>query len=118
MSRKRLLPVHPGETLREDLMEPLGLNTTDLSNALKMPSARLREIVNGRRSIDTNVALRLARYFGSTSEFWLNLQAAYDLRVANELSARIARKYGHVRRRDYPDQLEHASGCDFCRDCG
>ena len=86
----RLPAVHPGEILSEDLMEPLGLNTTDLSNALKMPPARLREIVNGRRSIDTNAALRLARYFGSTPEFWLNLQAAYDLRVANELSARIA----------------------------
>ena len=65
----RLPAVHPGEILSEDLMEPLGLNTNDLSNALKMPPARLREIVNGRRSIDTNAALRLARYFGSTPNF-------------------------------------------------
>ena len=83
----RLPAVHPGEILNEDLMEP-----PDLSNALKMPPARLREIVNGRRSIDTNAALRLARYFGSTPEFWLNLQAAYDLGVAHELSARIAKE--------------------------
>ncbi len=88
----RLPAVHPGEILSEDLMQPLGLNTTDLAGALKIPAARLRDIVNGRRSIDTNIALRLARYFGSTAEFWLNLQAAYDLRIANELSAQVARE--------------------------
>ena len=91
-SNNKLPPVHPGEILSEDLMQPLVINTSDLARALKIPAVRLREIVNGRRSIDANVALRLARYFGSTPEFWLNLQAAHDLRVANELSARIAKE--------------------------
>ena len=88
----KLPPVHPGEILSEDLMQPLEIETPDLALALKISATRLREIISGRRSIDTNVAMRLARYFGSTPEFWLNLQAAYDLRVASELSARIARE--------------------------
>jgi antitoxin HigA-1 len=91
-SNNKLPPVHPGEILSEDLMQPLGLTVADLARDLKIPAARLREIVNGRRAIDANVALRLARYFGSTPEFWLNLQAAYDLRIANELSAQIAKE--------------------------
>lgn len=88
----KLPPVHPGEILSEDLMQPLGIETADLARALKIRAPRLREIINGRRAIDTSVAMRLARYFGSTPEFWLNLQAAYDLRVAGELSARIAKE--------------------------
>jgi addiction module HigA family antidote len=91
-TNNKLPPVHPGEILSEDLMQPLGIETPDLARALKIPAARLRDIVSGRRAIDTNVALRLARYFDSTAEFWLNLQAAYDLRVASELSAQIAKE--------------------------
>lgn len=85
-------PVHPGEILSEDLMQPLGIETPDLARALKIPAARLRDIISDRRAIDTNVALRLARYFDSTPEFWLNLQAAYDLQIARALSARIAKE--------------------------
>src|SRR5437773_427376 len=88
----KLPPVHPGEILNEDLMQPLGIETSDLARALRVPAPRLRRIIEGRRGIDTDMALRLARYFNSTAEFWLNLQAAYDLRIASELSAEIAKE--------------------------
>ncbi len=83
MSRKNrhMPPVHPGEILREDLMKPLGLSVNGLARELKVPVSRISEIVNGRRSLNADTALRLSRYFGSTPEFWINLQAAYDLSV-------------------------------------
>ena len=89
---RRLPPVHPGEILREDLMAPLGLSINRLARDLRVPVTRMSEIVNGRRGITADTALRLARYFGTTAEFWMNLQAAYDLDVAQRVSAdRIAR---------------------------
>lgn len=91
-NRRRLPPVHPGEVLREDLMRPLGLSINRLARDLRVPVTRMSEIVNGRRSITADTALRLARYFGMTPQFWMNLQAAYDLEVATRASAeRIAR---------------------------
>lgn len=90
--KRQLPPVHPGEILREDLMKPLGLSTNRLARDLRVPVTRISEIVNGRRGITTDTALRLARYFGSTPQFWMNLQAAYDLNVAVRSSAdRITR---------------------------
>ena len=89
---RRLPPVHPGEILREDLMKPSGLSINGLARDLRVPVTRMSEIVNGRRSITADTALRLARYFGATPQFWMNLQAAYDLDVAARASAaRIAR---------------------------
>lgn len=86
-------PVHPGEILKEDLMEPLGLTISGLARDLKISTSRMSEIVNGRRSLNADAALRLSRYFGSTPEFWINLQAAYDLRVTIHSSAsRIERE--------------------------
>jgi len=87
MSRKSpsLPPVHPGEILREDLMVPLGISINRLARDLRVPVTRVSEIVNGRRSITADTALRLARYFANTPQFWLNLQAAYDLEVATRL---------------------------------
>lgn len=86
-------PVHPGEILREDLMKPLGLTVNGLARDLKVPASRMSEIVNGRRAINADAALRLSRYFGNTPEFWINLQAAYDLRVTIHSSAnRIERE--------------------------
>jgi addiction module HigA family antidote len=84
---RQMPPVHPGEVLREDLMKPLGLSINGLARELRVPVNRMSEIVNGRRGISTNTALRLARYFGNTPEFWMNLQAAYDLSVAIGSSA-------------------------------
>jgi addiction module HigA family antidote len=95
MSKKneRMLSIHPGEVLREDLMKPLGLTVSGLARELKIPVNRLREIVNRRRAINADAALRLSRYFGSTPEFWINLQTAYDLRVTVHSSAsRIERE--------------------------
>lgn len=88
MSRKKppLPLVHPGEILREDLMKPLGLSINALARDLRVPVTRVSEIVNGRRSITADTALRLARYFGTTPQFWLNLQAAHDLEVATRQS--------------------------------
>ncbi len=89
MARKsrRLPPVHPGEILREDLMDPLGLSINGLARDLRVPVTRMSEIVNRRRSITADTALRLARYFGSSPQFWMNLQAAYDLDLVTRASA-------------------------------
>lgn len=89
---RRLSPVHPGEILKEDLLVPLGISINRLGRDLRVPVTRMSEIVNGRRGITADTALRLARYFGTTPEFWMNLQAAYDLDAAQRASAeRIAR---------------------------
>ena len=92
-----LPPVHPGEILREDLMGPLGLSINRLARDLRVPVTRVSEIVNGRRSITADTALRLARYFGSSPQFWLNLQAAYDLEVARRLSVERIERDVHPR---------------------
>jgi addiction module HigA family antidote len=89
---RRLPPVHPGEVLREELLVPLAISINRLGRDLRVPVTRMSEIVNGRRGVTADTALRLARYFGTTAEFWMNLQAAYDLDVAQRASAdRIAR---------------------------
>ena len=76
-------PVHPGEILREDYLKPLGMSANALAKALRVPASRINDIVLGRRAITTDIALRLGRYFGTSPEFWINLQARYDLDVAN-----------------------------------
>ena len=91
--KNRMPPVHPGEILREDLMKPLGLTVKGLARELKISINRMSEIVNRRRALNADAALGLSRYFGSTPEFWINLQAAYDLRVTIHSSAsRIQRE--------------------------
>jgi antitoxin HigA-1 len=89
--RKKLLPpIHPGEILREDYLKPLGLSMNRLALDLRVPVTRISEIVHERRGITTDTALRLARYFKTSARYWLNLQAAFDLDVAqDELAARI-----------------------------
>ena len=94
---RRLPPVHPGEILREDLMAPLGLSINRLARDLRVPVTRMSEIVNGRRSITADTALRLARYFSTTPEFWVNLQGAYDLDVATRASAEQIKRDVHPR---------------------
>ncbi|MDO8330670.1 MAG: HigA family addiction module antitoxin [Fluviicoccus sp.] len=84
-------PVHPGEVLREEYMKPLNLSANALANALGVTAARINEFVRERRGITGDTALRLARYFGTDAISWLNLQSAYDLRVAElEAGERIA----------------------------
>ncbi|HEY7390062.1 MAG TPA: HigA family addiction module antitoxin [Bryobacteraceae bacterium] len=87
-----ITPPHPGETIREDCIEPLGLNVNQLANKLGITAARLNEIVRGRRGITADTALRLARYFGTSPEFWLNLQSLYDLRMAQIKAGRQIEK--------------------------
>ena len=73
---------HPGEVLREEFMVPLGLSANGLALALRVPATRIGEIVHQRRAVSADTALRLARYFNTTPQFWLNLQSAYDLSLA------------------------------------
>ena len=84
MIENRMRPIHPGEILREDYLVPLGMSVNALSIALRVPSTRLHEIVKERRAITPDTALRLARYFGGDAQSWLNLQTAYDLRLAQK----------------------------------
>jgi len=84
MIENQMRPIHPGEILREDYLIPLGLSVNALANALRVPSTRLHEIVKERRAISPDTALRLARYFGGDAQSWLNLQTAYDLRLAQQ----------------------------------
>ena len=82
MSKNDILePIYPGEILREDFLEPLGISINKLSRDLAVPPNRISEIVNGKRSITADTALRLQRYFGVEAQFWLNLQTEYDLRM-------------------------------------
>jgi antitoxin HigA-1 len=81
---KRIAPVHPGDVLREDFLKPLGMSVNKLSLSLGVPATRMGEIVNGRRAITSDTALRLARFFGTTPEFWLNMQTGYELETAKD----------------------------------
>jgi addiction module HigA family antidote len=83
-STTRLKPVHPGEILREEYLKPLGMSTNALAIALRIPVSRVKAIVGGKRSITADVALRLARYFDTTPDYWINLQSGYDIRVFRE----------------------------------
>jgi len=81
-TRARIAPLHPGEVLREEFMVPLGLSSNRLALDLRVPATRITEIVNQRRGITADTALRLARYFRTTAEFWMNMQSQYDLEIA------------------------------------
>lgn len=91
--RKTLPPIHPGEILFKELMEPLGISINRLARDIAVPPGRVSAIVNGKRAISADTALRFARYFDTTPELWTGLQAAYDLRVAQrEVGAEIERR--------------------------
>jgi addiction module HigA family antidote len=82
--KDRIAPLHPGEMLREEFMVPLALSANALALALRVPATRISEIVNERRGITADTALRLGRYFRMTPEFWMNLQSQYDLESARD----------------------------------
>lgn len=82
MIKNRMRPIHPGEILREEYMAPLDLSANGLARALGVTPARVNDVVREKRGITGDTALRLGRYFGTDAQSWLNLQAAYDLRVA------------------------------------
>ncbi len=81
---ERLPPIHPGEVLQNDFLNPLQISQHRLAKDISVPARRINEIVHGRRAITADTALRLARYFGSSERLWLNLQARYDLEVERE----------------------------------
>ena len=98
--RKLLSPVHPGEILRQDFMGPFGLSMNKLALGLRVPVTRIAEIIHERRGITPDTALRLGRYFNTSARFWLNLQAAYDLEVAQDQLQRT------INRDVYPQTAE------------
>ena len=90
---KTLPPVHPGEVLAEDFMKPLGLSQYRVAKDIGVAALRISQIVRGQRSVTADTALRLARYFGTSPDVWLRLQAAYDLEVAQrQTGKRIERE--------------------------
>jgi antitoxin HigA-1 len=92
-SGRKLAPIHPGEILRDDFLEPMKISIYTLAQVIKVPRSRVNDIVLGRRAITTDTALRLARYFGTSPDFWVNLQARYDLEIADRtLRRRIERE--------------------------
>jgi addiction module HigA family antidote len=93
MIKNGMRPVHPGEVLREDFLVPLAMSANALAKALNVPAPRINDIVRERRGVSADTAMRLARYFGGDARSWLNLQAAYDLRLAEiENAKRIERE--------------------------
>jgi addiction module HigA family antidote len=85
--KNKMRPVHPGEVLREEFLAPLGMSVNALAMELKVPAPRMNDIVRERRAVSPDTALRLARYFGTTAQFWLNLQTSYDLKITEETTA-------------------------------
>ena len=85
---RQMAPVHPGEVLLLDFMEPFGLSQNALARALNVSPRRINEIVHGRRAVTAGTAYRLARFFGTSPEFWVNLQAQYDLQAAEDEAER------------------------------
>jgi addiction module HigA family antidote len=94
-------PVHPGEILREDFMKPLGLSINKLALDLHVPATRIGEIVHERRRITADTALRLARYFNTNPEFWLNLQNFFDLEIERRAGAT-----GEIERHVHPAAVQ------------
>ena len=88
-----MAPIHPGEVLQADFLEPLGVSQYRLAQDISVPARRINEIVHGKRAVSADTALRLARYFGTSDRFWLNLQARFDLEQQRDvLGARLAKE--------------------------
>jgi addiction module HigA family antidote len=95
MKTKTLPPIHPGEILREEFLEPMGISQYRLAKSLSVPARRINEIVHGKRAVTADTAIRLARYFGTSPQFWMNLQGRYDLDVAADRLAERIKKEVH-----------------------
>jgi len=93
MPKDKLKPIHPGEVLSEEFLKPLALSQNRLALDIRVPARRINEIVHGKRSVSADTALRLARYFGTTPQFWMGLQSDYELDIAEDkLSRRLERE--------------------------
>jgi addiction module HigA family antidote len=91
-TKDRLPPIHPGEILSEEFLSPLGMSAHQLAMALRVPGTRINDIVNEKRGITADTALRLSRYFGTTSRFWMNMQASWELEVAEDQVGNAVRR--------------------------
>ena len=90
---KKISPVHPGEILLEEFLKPLGISQYRLAKDISVPARRINEIVHGTRAISANTALRLAKYFGMSPQFWLNLQSHYEIEVeGDKIGARLTKE--------------------------
>ena len=96
--KNNMRPIHPGEIIKEEYLIPLGMSAHALALELKVPAPRINDIVRERRSITPDTALRLSRYFNTTPEFWLNLQSAYDLKIARNASGTKIEKEVQIRK--------------------
>lgn len=92
MSNKKIPPVHPGEILLEEFLKPMSISQYKLAKDINVPARRINEIVHGQRSVTANTALRLGKYFKMPSQFWINLQAHYDLEVESDKISEILEK--------------------------
>jgi addiction module HigA family antidote len=99
MTTQKLPPVHPGEILLQEYLKPLGISQNKLGRDLNVPAQRINDIVRGQRAVTVDTALRLARYFHTSPQFWLNLQARYDLEIAQETRL-VERVIKEVRERE------------------
>ena len=95
MKTKKLPPIHPGEILNEEFLEPMGISQYRLAKSLSVSPRRINEIVHGKRAITADTAIRLARYFGTSPQLWMNLQGRYGLDVAEDRLADRIRKEVH-----------------------
>jgi addiction module HigA family antidote len=84
MSKQKLPPIHPGEILMEEFLKPMGISQYKLAKDISVPARRVNEIVQGKRSVTPDTALRLSRFFGLSERFWMNLQARYDLEMEKD----------------------------------
>jgi addiction module HigA family antidote len=99
MSRRRLDPVHPGEVLNKEFLKPMSMSQNKLANDIGVPPRRVNEVVLGKRRVTADTALRLAKYFGMSAEFWLGLQMQYDLDVEmDRLGDRLESEVGRYRK--------------------
>jgi addiction module HigA family antidote len=100
MATNKMRPIHPGEVLREEFLAPLHLSASAVALALRVPAPRINDIVRERRAISPDTALRLARYFDTSAQFWINLQRSFDLKQAqDEAGARIDKEVIPLRQR-------------------
>lgn len=95
--KNRMRPVHPGEILREEVLVTMGLSANALARELRVPVTRISEILHGRRAITADTALRQARYLGTTAQYWLNLQASYDLKITEKALGKQIEREIHPR---------------------
>jgi antitoxin HigA-1 len=115
--------IHPGEILRSEFLEPLGMSVNALALALRVPAPRINDVVRGKRAVSADTALRLERYFGASAQFWLNLQIAYDLRVATAAAGeQIEREIEPMPKADRPKMpkvsAEHARAAALATSMG